>query len=61
MEALRDRAFTGCHMTVHDLELDANDTQWRLRQSALAIHRGNYFYTATKTPKDETTTPLKNA
>ena len=58
---LRDQAFTSCHITVHDLEFDANDTQWRLRQAALAVHRGNYFYTATKTPKDDSPMPMKNA
>ena len=58
---LRDRVFTSCHVTIHDLEFGSRDTAWRLRQAALAIHRANYFYTATKAKKDDSPQPLTSA
>ena len=60
-KALRDRAFTSCHICIHDLEFGTTDPEWRLRQAALSIHRANYLYTTTKTPKDEAPAPLKSA
>ncbi len=58
---LRDRAFTRCHVSLHDLEFEDSDPRWRLRQAALAVHRANYLYTVTKAPKDEAPVPLKAA
>ncbi len=58
---LRDRAFTSCHISIHDLEFGTNDSQWRLRQAALAVHRANYLYTVTKARKDESPAPLESA
>ncbi len=58
---LRDRAFTRCHVSLHDLEFKDSDPHWRLRQAALAVHRANYLYTVTKAPKDESPSPLNAA
>ena len=58
---LRDRAFTSCHVSIHDLEFGESEPQWRLRQAALAVHRANYLYTVTKAPKDESPVPLESA
>ncbi len=58
---LRDRAFTSCHVSIHDLEFGTSDNWWRLRQAALAVHRANYLYTVTKTPKDDSPAPLESA
>ena len=58
---LRDHVLTHCHVCIHDLEFGASDPRWRLRQAALAVHRSNYLYTATKVAKDETPVPLESA
>jgi len=58
---LRDHVLTHCHVCIHDLEFGDSDPRWRLRQAALAVHRSNYLYTATKVPKDETPAPLESA
>jgi leucyl aminopeptidase len=58
---LRDHVLTHCHVCIHDLEFGTSDPRWRLRQAALAVHRSNYLYTATKVPKDETPAPLESA
>jgi len=57
-KALRDHALTDCHIFIHDLEFEASDTAQRLKQAALAIHRANYLYTATKPLKDDSPVPL---
>lgn len=60
-KTLRDHALTSCHVCIHDVEFGANDPQWRLRQAALAMHRANYLYTATKASKDDSPVPLESA
>jgi leucyl aminopeptidase len=60
-KALRDHPLTKCHACLQDIHVDGTDAQWRLRQSALAIHRANYLYTTTKRLKDDSPRPLKSA
>jgi len=60
-QALRDHPLTECHVFAHDLEIDGVDTNWRLRQLALALQRANYLYTSTKRRKDDAPVPLKAA
>ena len=60
-KALRDYPFTECHVCVHDAEIDGVEQGRRLLQAALAIHRSNFLYTATKSPKDDAPAPLKKA
>jgi len=60
-KALRDHAFTSCHICIHDQEFDGVDARWRLRQAALAVHRANYLYTITKQLKDDAPRPIQNA
>ena len=60
-KVLRDRPFTECHVCVHDTEVDGAATDRLLLQAALAIHRANFLYTTTKSPKDESPEPLKAA
>jgi leucyl aminopeptidase len=58
---LRDHPMDECHICVHDMDVKASSVAWRLRQSALAIQRANYRYTATKKPKDDAPRPLARA
>ena len=60
-KALRDHPFTECHVCVHDAEIDDTQPGRRLLQAALAIHRSNFLYTTTKSPKDDAPAPLKKA
>ena len=60
-KALRDHPLANCHVTVHELEFGEVDIAGRLKQAALAIHRANYLYTATKLHKDDTPLPLQAA
>ena len=60
-KALRDHPLTDCHVCVHDLEFGGIDLARRLKQAALAIHRANYLYTATKTLKDDAPAPVQTA
>jgi leucyl aminopeptidase len=60
-KALRDHPVTDCHVCLHELEFEGVDSQRRLRQAAVAIHRANYLYTATKPRKDDSPVPLKAA
>ena len=60
-KALRDHPLTNCHVCVHDVEFGEIEIAHRLKQAALAIHRGNYLYTATKTLKDDSPAPVKTA
>ena len=60
-KALRDYSFTECHVSVHDVAFDGSDAESRLRQAALAIHRSNFLYTTTKSPKDDAPAPLTSA
>ena len=47
-KALRNYPFTECHVCVHDAEIDGVEPGRRLLQVALAIHRANFLYMATK-------------
>lgn len=60
-KALRDHPATECHVCIHDTEIEGIDRDRRLLQAALAIHRSNFLYTATKSPKDDAPAPLKKA
>jgi leucyl aminopeptidase len=60
-KALRDHTLTRCHVTVHELDIQGIDQAQRLKQAALAIHRANYAYTATKPRKDDSPVPLTEA
>jgi len=60
-KALRDHPLTHCHVCVHDVEFGEIDIARRLKQAALAIHRANYLYTATKTLKDDAPAPVQTA
>ncbi len=58
-KSLRDHPLTRCHVGLHDLEFEGSDQGQRLKQAALAIHRANYQYTATKPLKDDSPAPLQ--
>ncbi len=60
-KALRNHPLTACHVYLHEVEFGAVSFGWRLRQAALAIHRANYRYTATKPLKDDSPAPLQAA
>ena len=60
-KALRDHPLTNCHVCVHDVEFGEIKIAHRLKQAALAIHRANYLYTATKTLKEDAPAPLLTA
>ena len=60
-KALRDHTLTCCHVTVHELDIPGTNPEQRLKQAALAIHRANYLYSATKPVKEESPAPLKQA
>ena len=60
-KALRDHPLTHCHVCVHDVEFGEIKIAHRLKQAALAIHRANYLYTATKTLKKDAPVPLLTA
>ncbi len=60
-KALRDHKLTNCHVCVHELDIDETSAHLRLRQAALAVHRANYLYTATKPLKDDSPAPLGSA
>jgi leucyl aminopeptidase len=60
-KALRDHPLLNCHVCLQELEFDGIGAGQRLRQSALAIHRANYLYTATKPLKDDSPVPLRGA
>ena len=60
-KALRDHPLTHCHVCVHDVEFGEIKIAHRLKQAALAIHRANYLYTATKTLKKDAPAPLLTA
>jgi leucyl aminopeptidase len=58
---LRNHAVTDAHSCLADVGPDDLDTNWRLRQSALAMHRANYLYTATKKRHQHSPNPLDSA
>ena len=60
-KALRDHPLTSCHVCVHDVEFGEIKIAHRLKQAALAIHRANYLYTATKTLKEDAPAPVLTA
>ena len=60
-KALRDHPLTHCHVCVHDVEFGEIKIAHRLKQAALAIHRANYLYTATKTLKEDAPAPVLTA
>jgi leucyl aminopeptidase len=60
-KALRDYPFSECHVCVHDIDIEGTRRDRRLLQAALAIHRANFLYTTTKSPKDDAPAPLKSA
>jgi leucyl aminopeptidase len=55
---LRDHAASEAHICLHEIETGTRDADWRLRQSAVALDRANYKYTATKAPKAHDHDPL---
>jgi leucyl aminopeptidase len=59
--ALRNHPLKECHVCVQDVDVPESDSSWRLRQSALAVHRANYLYTTTKPLKDDSPAPLASA
>ncbi len=60
-KALRDHPLTDCHVCIHDLEFAGVGIEQRLKQAALAIHRANYLYTATKPQKEDSPAQLRSA
>lgn len=58
---LRDHPVEECHVCLHEIKVGRKSSGWRLRQSALAILRANYRYTATKKPADKAAKPLVKA
>lgn len=58
---LRDHPLTEAHSCLADVEMEGRDHSWRLRQEALAIHRANYLYSATKNHHEHTPHPMKAA
>jgi len=58
---LRDHAVTSAHFCLADIEVEDLDRAWRLRQSALAVDRANYVYTATKKHREHAPHPLQSA
>jgi leucyl aminopeptidase len=60
-KTLRDHPLTDCHVCIHDLEFAGLGMETRLKQAALAIHRANYLYTATKPQKEDSPAPLRSA
>jgi leucyl aminopeptidase len=60
-KALRDHPLTDCHVCLHELEVAETSLEDRLRQAALAVHRANYLYVATKPLKDDSPVPVASA
>ena len=60
-KVLRNHPLNACHVCLHDIEFGDASFGWKLRQAALAIHRANYRYTATKPLKDDSPVPLEAA
>ncbi|NND43747.1 MAG: leucyl aminopeptidase [Xanthomonadales bacterium] len=58
---LRDHPVKSAHFCLADVELDGTDRAWRLRQEALAVHRANYLYSATKKQREHAPVPLESA
>ena len=58
---LRDHRLTRCHVALHDLAVGDTGAEDLLKQAALAVHRANYLYTATKPLKDDAPVPVKQA
>ncbi len=58
---LRDHPVLTAHFCVGEIELDGVDDDWCLRQAALAVHRSNYLYTATKKSHEHVHSPLEGA
>ena len=58
---LCNHAVRTCHICIQDVEFGDTTPQWRLKQAALAVHRGNYLYTVTKPLKDDSPLPLESA
>jgi leucyl aminopeptidase len=58
---LRDHVVRDAHFCLSEVGLENTDEAWRLRQSALAIHRANYLYTATKKNHEHSPKPLVSA
>jgi len=57
-KVLRNHPLTACHICLHEVAFGTASFSWKLRQAALAIHRANYRYTATKPLKDDSPMPL---
>jgi leucyl aminopeptidase len=60
-KVLRNHPLTACHVCLHEIQVAGTSLGWRLRQAALAIHRANYRYTATKPLKEDSPLPLQAA
>jgi len=60
-KVLRNHPMTSCHVCLHEVAFGDSPFDWKLRQAALAIHRANYRYTATKPLKTNAPQPLQSA
>jgi leucyl aminopeptidase len=60
-KTLRDHPVKSCHVCLHEVDIEGVDATSLLRQSALALHSGNYLYTVTKQLKDDSPAPLESA
>jgi len=58
---LRDHAVVEAHCSLADLGVEGLGEAWHLRQSALAVHRANYLYAATKKHHESQHHPLVSA
>lgn len=58
---LKDSPVEDALICLHHTPVEALDLDWRLRQAAVAISRGNYLYTTTKKPKEDAPQPLQSA
>ncbi len=55
---LRDHPLEDCHVCLHEIKAGKKSLAWRIRQTALALLRANYQYTATKKPANNAARPL---
>lgn len=55
---LRDHPLEDCHVCLHEIKVGKKSLAWRVRQTALALLRANYRYTATKKPAGDAAPPL---
>ncbi|MDX1459831.1 MAG: leucyl aminopeptidase [Xanthomonadales bacterium] len=58
---LRDHAVTEASFFLSEIEVNGQDRARRLRQEAVALHRANYVYRATKKKHEHEPKPLKSS